>query len=129
MFAMRERHLISKVMVEPSEYVQKQLIKGVHDFMIVVVDLHFQVQTGVLGEMPMGVRVFGAEDRADFIHPPHITRNAHLFSQLGTLDTNGEYFENWTEEVRPDLSEISRSTEIVHLEYGSAGLSSRRLKL
>ena len=125
---MREHHLISKVFVEPSEYVQKQLIEGIHNFVIVVVDLHFQVQTGVLGEMPMGVRIFGAEDRANFVHPPHITRNAHLFSQLRTLDTNGEYFGNLTEEVRPNLSEISRPTEIVHLEHSGAGLGSGRLK-
>lgn len=64
---------------------QEQSIESVHNFMIVVVDLHLQVQTGVFSEMSVGVRVLRAEYRSDFVNPSHITRDAHLFSKLRTL--------------------------------------------
>jgi len=86
-------HLVSEVFVKAPEYVQEQLIESVHNLMVVVVDLHFQVQTGVLGKVPVGVRVLRAEDRSDFVHPPHITRDAHLFGELRTLDTNREHLD------------------------------------
>lgn len=89
-FEIGELHLISKVSVETPEYVQERLIKSVHNLMVVVVDFHFQVHSGVLGEVPVGVRVLRAKDRSDFVHPPHITRNAHLFGELRTLDANRE---------------------------------------
>jgi len=82
---MREHHLVSESIVEPPEYVQEQLIKGVHNFVIVIVDFHFQVQTDVLGKVPVGIRVLRPKDGSDLVHPPHITCNAHLFSELGTL--------------------------------------------
>ena len=34
---------------------QEQLIEGIHHFMVVIVDLHFQVQTGVFGKVPVGI--------------------------------------------------------------------------
>jgi len=109
--------------------VQEQLIKSVHNFMVVVVDLHLQVQTGVLSEMPVGVRVLGAEDRSDFVHPSHITRDAHLFSKLGTLgaarECLGQYY---TSGEDSNLSEVSRPTEIIHFEYGGARLCGRRVE-
>ena len=108
---------------------QEQLIKSVHNFMIVVVDLHLQVQTGVLSEMPVGVRVLGAEDRSDFVHPSHITRDAHLFSKLRTLGANserlGRYYASGEDS---NLSEVSRPTEIIHFEYGGARLCGRRVE-
>jgi len=82
-----EHHLVSESTIEPPEYVQEQLIKNIHDFVVVVVDFHFQVQTSILGKVSVGVRVLCPEDRPDLVHPPHITRNAHLFSELRTLDT------------------------------------------
>ena len=92
-FETGENYLISKVLVESSEYVQEQSIESVHNFMIVVVDLHLQVQTGVFSEMSVCVRVLCAEDRSDFVHPSHITRDAHLFSKLRTLDAACERLE------------------------------------
>ena len=60
--------------------------------MVVVVNLHFQVQARVLGKVSMSVRVLRAEDRSDFVHPPHITRDAHLFGELRALGINHEHF-------------------------------------
>ena len=66
---------------------QEQLIKHIHNFVVVIVDLHFQVQTCVLGKVSVGVRVLRPEDWSDLVHPPHIARNAHLFSELRALNT------------------------------------------
>ena len=97
--------------------------------MIVVVDLHFQVQTGVLGEVSVSIRVLRAEDRSDFVHPSHITRDAHLFSKLRTLGTNCERLgRDYASGENPNLSEISRSAEIIHFEHGGTGLGGRRLE-
>ena len=117
------------MLVDSPEYMQEQLIKSVHDFMIVVVDLHFQVQTGVLGEMSMGVRVLRAEDGSNFVHPSHIACDAHLFSQLRTLGKNGERLGRCeTSGESSNLSEISGPTEIIHFEHGGARLCGRRLE-
>jgi hypothetical protein len=97
--------------------------------MIVVVDLHFQVQTGVLGEVSVGIRVLRTEDRSDFIHPSHITRDAHLLSKLRTLGVSRERFGRYyASGENPNLSEISRSTEIIYFEHGGARLGGRRLE-
>ena len=58
--------------------------------MIVVVDLHFQVQAGVLGKVSVGIGVFRAEDRSNLIYSSHVTGDAHLFGELWTLGTEGE---------------------------------------
>ena len=58
--------------------------------MIVVVDLHFQVQTSVLGEVSVGIRVLRAEDGSNLVYPSHITGDTHLFGKLRALGTNGE---------------------------------------
>ena len=117
------------MLVDSPEYVQEQLIKSVHNLMIVVVNLHFQVQTGVLGEMSMGVRVFRAEDRSNFVHPSHVTRDAHLLSQLRTLGKNGECLGRCEASGESsNLSEISGPTEIIHFEHGGTRLRGRRLE-
>ena len=46
----------------------------------------------------MCVRVLRAEDGPDLIHPPHITRDAHLFSELGTLDASRECLDDGDQE-------------------------------
>ena len=83
-----ERYFVSVVPIESPKYVQEQLIKSVHNLVVVVIDLHFQIQTGVLGKVSVGVRVLCTEDRPNLIHPPHITGDAHLLGQLRTLDVD-----------------------------------------
>ena len=87
----RGYYLVSIFPVESPKYVQEQLIKCAHNLVVVVINLHFQVQTGVLGKVSVGIRVLGAEDRPDFVHSPHITSNAHLFGKLRTLRIGDEH--------------------------------------
>jgi len=97
--------------------------------MIVVIDLHLQVQTGVLSEMSVGVRVLRAEDRSDFVYPSHITRDAHLFGKLRTLGAARERLgRDYGSGEDSNLSEVSRPTEIIHFEHGGARLGGRRLE-
>jgi len=124
-----EHHLVSEAIVEPPEYVQEQLIKNVHNLVVMVIDLHFQVQTGVLGKVSVGVGVLRPEDGSNLVHPPHITRDAHLFSELRTLGAIRERLSNRECREDPNLSEISGPTEVVHFKHGSTGLGGRRLEL
>lgn len=54
--------------------------------MVVVVDLHFQIQANVLGKVSVGIRVLCTENRSNLIYSPHITCDTHLFRELGALD-------------------------------------------
>lgn len=57
----------------------------VHDFMVGLLDSHFEVQTGELAEMSVGVGVFGSKHMAHFEYFLEISLDAHLLVKLGTL--------------------------------------------
>ena len=58
----------------------------------------------------MGFGVLSPEDRADFVHPLHISVDGHLLDQLGRLRQEGG------------------TAEVVDLEHGRTGLSSGGLE-
>jgi hypothetical protein len=77
----------------------EQLIEGIHNFVIVIIDLHFQVQTCVFGEVPVGIRVLCAKDGSNLIHPFHITGDAHLLGELRALRVYCECFDNGRQKI------------------------------
>ena len=56
-----------------------------HNPMVVVLESHLEIETGELGQVPVGVGVLGPEYGADFVLPLHICDNGHLLGQLGRL--------------------------------------------
>jgi len=71
---------------------------------IVVLESHLEIETGKLGQMPMGIRVLSPEDWANLVHLLHISGDGHLFGQLrGLCQERG-------------------TTEVVDLENGGTGL-------
>ena len=60
------------------EVEQEHLVDHVHDFVVVVLDSHLEIETGELGQVPVGVGVLGPEGGADFVHLLHIGGSGHL---------------------------------------------------
>ena len=92
------------------KYKQEHSVNHVHDLVVVVLESHLEVETGELGQVPVGVGVPSPEDRADIVHPLHISGDGHLFDQPGRLRQEGG------------------TAEVVDLEHGRTGLSSGKLK-
>ena len=103
-------HLLLVIGLDALEDEQEHLVDHIHDLVVVVLESHLEVETGELGQVPVGVGVLGPEDGADFVHPLHIGGDGHLLGQLGRLGQEG------------------RSAEVVDLEHGGTGLSSSGLK-
>ena len=60
-----------------------------HNPMVVVLKSHLEIETGELGQVPVGVGVLGPEYGTNFILPLHICGNGHLLGQLGRLCQKG----------------------------------------
>jgi hypothetical protein len=104
-------HLLPVVVLDTLEDEQEHLIDDVHNLVVVVLESHLEIETGELGQVPVGVGVLGPEDGTNFVHPLHISGDGHLLSQLGRLGQEG-----W-------------ATEVVDLEDGGTGLGGSGLKL
>ena len=89
---------------------QEHLIDHVHDLVAVVLESHFEVETGELGQVPVSVGVPSPEDRADIVHPLYISGDGNLLDQPGRLRQEGG------------------TAEVVDLEHGRTGLSGNRLE-
>ena len=81
--------LLAVLAVNALEDLLHQAVNDVHGLVIVLVDGHLQVHTGVLGQVTMGVAVLGTEDGADLKDTAEVGRDAHLLGQLGTLCEEG----------------------------------------
>ena len=89
---------------------QEHPVDHIHDLVVVVLESHLEVETGELGQVPVGVGVVSPGDGADFVHPLHVGGDGHLLGQLGRL------------------CQESGMAEVVNLEHGGTGLSSSGLK-
>ena len=67
------------------EKVNKHLANVVKHFEVVVFELHFHVEASELAQVAVSVRVFGAEDRANFEDAREATAKRHLLIELGRL--------------------------------------------
>ena len=108
---MEVTHLLPVVVLDTLKDEQEHLIDDVHHLVVVVLESHFEIETGELGQVPMSVGVLGPEDGTNLVHPLHISGDGHLFSQLGRLGQEG-----W-------------ATEVVDLENGGTGLGGSGLEL
>ena len=57
----------------------------IHNFMIVLLEGHLDIQSSVFSKMPVGIAVLGAEDRPDFVYSLEVGSDTHLLRKLGTL--------------------------------------------
>ena len=78
--------------------------------MVAVLESHLEVETGELGQVPVGVGVPSPENRADIVHPLYISGDGNLLDQPGRLRQEGG------------------TAEVVDLEHGRTGLSGNRLE-
>ena len=92
------------------KYEQEHPVDHVHDLVVVVLESHLEVETGELGQAPVGVGVPSPEDWADIVHPLHTSGDGHLLGQPGRLRQEGG------------------TEEVADLEHGRTGLSSSKLK-
>jgi hypothetical protein len=102
--------LLLVVILNTLENEEEHLVDHIHDLVIIIFESHLKVEASEFGQVPVGVRVLSPEDGADLVYPLHISSDSHLLSQLGRL------------------RQESRTTEIVDLEHGRAGLSSSGLE-
>jgi hypothetical protein len=63
----------------------ERAVEHVDNLVVVVLDGHLQVEPGELGQMPVRVGVFGAEDGPDLVDALHVGRDGHLLAELGRL--------------------------------------------
>ena len=103
-------HLLAVVGLNSLEDEQEHLVDHVHDLVVVVLESHLEIETGELGQVPVGVGVLSPEDGADFVHPLHICGDGHLLCQLRRLRQEGG------------------AAEVVDLEHGGTGLGGSGLK-
>lgn len=83
---------------EVGEHVVEQVLSHVQDFVVVLVDTHFQIQADEFGQVAVSVGVLSAEDGSDFEDTLQVTHQGHFLVELGTL------------------SEVARATHVVQLE-------------
>ena len=103
-------HLLPVVVLNTLEDEQEHLVDHVHDLVVVVLESHLEIETGELGQVPVGVGVLSPEYRANLVHPLHISGDGHLLGQLRGLRQEG-----W-------------ATEVVDLKHGGTGLCGSGLK-
>ena len=82
-------HLGSVIALDSSEDSQQHLVNYVDDFVIVVLNRHFQIQSGKLGQMAVGVRVLRAKYGSDLKYALHVGRDGHLLGELRGLREEG----------------------------------------
>ena len=71
------------------EEVQHQVFAEGEDFVVVLADGHLEVQASELGQVPFGVRILGAEDRADAVDRAQVAGDGHLLEELRGLGQVG----------------------------------------
>ena len=103
-------HLLPVVRLNSLEDEQEHLVDHVHDLVVVVLESHLEIETGELGQVPVGVGVLSPKHGADLVHSLHIGGDSHLFGQLRRL------------------RQERRAAEVVDLEHGRTGLSGNRLE-
>lgn len=72
-----------------TEDVAEHLRHDVHQFVVVLVDDHLQIQTCELAHVPVGEGVLRPENRAHFEHPFEVGHHEHLFVELWGLSEAG----------------------------------------
>ena len=82
---MGDSHLFLVVALNTLENEQEHLVYHIHNLMVVVFKSHLEIETGELGQVPVGVGIFSSKDGPDLVHPLHISSDSHLFSQLRRL--------------------------------------------
>ena len=60
-------------------------VEEFHNFVVVFLNSHFEIQSDELGHVAMSVRVFRAEDRSNFVYPLEVGRDGHLLRKLWRL--------------------------------------------
>lgn len=93
---------------QTAENVGKEFTDQVEDFVIVLLNGHFNIQTCEFTHVSVGKTVFGSENWTNFENSVEISHNAHLLVELGRL------------------GEAGFSVEVLHLEdvgttFGSTG--------
>jgi hypothetical protein len=75
-------YLLPVIVLNTLKDEQEHLVDHVHDLMVVVLESHLEIETGELGQVPVGVGVLSPEDGANLVHPLHISGDGHLLGQL-----------------------------------------------
>ena len=91
---MKIAHLLLVIGLDALEDEQEHLVDHIHDLVVVVLESHLEVETGELGQVPVGVGILSPEDGANFVDALHISGDGHLLSQL-----RGLCQERWPAEV------------------------------
>jgi hypothetical protein len=71
--------------IELAEDEEHEILQHAHDLVVVLLELHFEIQARELGQVARRVGVFGAEDGADFHDFLEARGDEHLLVELGRL--------------------------------------------
>lgn len=70
---------------QSAEHVLEEVVEEFHDFVIVLLDSHLQIETNELGHVSVCVRVLRTEDRANLVYTLKVSSNRHLLGKLRRL--------------------------------------------